>query len=257
PDTVLEMLGPVLEDPRIPKAGHNVKFDASVLRRAGVVLRGVVFDSMLASMLLDPHVPGHRLDDLARRVLGHEMIPIASLIGDDESVAMDAVPLEVAGPYAAEDADVTLRLHDALMPRLEAEGMAALLRDVEAPLATVLAAMETWGIRCDREELERQGAVLRERAEAPRDEILAIAGCEFNLDSPRQLAEVLFGRLGLKPRKRTKTGYSTDAEVLAALAEEENPADPRTAVPRLLLDYRQLSKLINTYIGSLREAIDP
>src|SRR5690606_16123757 len=103
--TVLELLRPVLEDPGIPKAGHNVKFDASVLRRAGVVMRGVVFDSMLASMLLDPHGPDHRLEDLARRVLQYEMIPIASLIGDDASVSMDAVPLEVVGPYAAEDAD--------------------------------------------------------------------------------------------------------------------------------------------------------
>jgi len=254
--TVLDMLRPVLEDPGIPKAGHNVKFDASVLRRAGAVLRGVVFDSMLASMLLDPHAPGHRLDDLARRLLQYEMIPISTLIGE-EGVPMDTVPLERAGPYAAEDADVTLRLYDALMPRLEAAGMAALLRDVEAPLATVLAAMETWGIRCDPEELERQGEMLRERAEALREEILTIAGCSFNLDSPRQLADVLFGRLGLKPRKRTKTGYSTDAEVLAILAEEEDPADPRTAVPRLLLDYRQLTKLIGTYIGSLQEAIDP
>src|SRR5690606_19270355 len=129
--------------------------------------------------------------------------------------------------------------------------------DVEAPLALVLAEMEAHGILCDPGELQRQGEVLKERAEALRAAILDIVGYEFNLDSPKQLAEALFHRLGLKPGKRTKTGYSTDMEVLTQLAAEEDPGDVRTHVPRLLMEYRQLTKLINTYIGSLLEAVNP
>ncbi|MDH7569373.1 MAG: DNA polymerase I [Armatimonadota bacterium] len=258
PAQVLQALAPLLEDPNLGKCGHNVKYDASVLRHAGVRLRGVVFDSMLASALIDPSQPSHKLDFLAEAHLGYSMIPITALIGEGKGqLTMDQVRLAEITPYAAEDADIALRLREKLEPELEALGMLPLLRNVEAPLTVVLAEMEANGILCDPDELMRQGEVLRERVEELRTEIYRLCGVEFVIDSPRQLAEVLFDRLGLKPGKRTKTGRSTDIEVLEKLAAEEDRNDPRTSVPRLVIEYRQLTKLIGTYLNSLRAAIDP
>ena len=155
---------PSWKTPAVPKCGHNVKFDASVLRREGVRLRGVVFDSMLASQLIDPTQPSHKLDLLAETVLSYGMIPITDLIGEGENQgSMADVPLEKITEYAAEDADVALRLALALTPRLEAMGLAGLMRDVEAPLALVLAEMEANGILCDGPELLRQGEALAGR----------------------------------------------------------------------------------------------
>jgi DNA polymerase-1 len=254
----LAVLGPILEDPDVPKCGHNLKFDARVLLAAGVRLGGVVFDSMLASALIDPSQPGHKLEHLAQARLGYEMIPITELIGSGgEQLSMGTVPLEQIVPYAAEDADIALRLCQHMRPQLDEMGLAALLRDVEAPLACVLAQMETSGIRCDPEELTRQGQILAERVTELRDQVRTLSGCDFHLDSPRQLAEVLFDRLGLTPGKRTKTGRSTDIEVLERLAAQEDRNDPRTSVPRLVIEYRQLSKLISTYLGNLRQSVDP
>jgi DNA polymerase-1 len=257
--TVLEALGPLLSDASLAKCGHNLKFDALVLRRAGVPLRGVVFDSMLASALIDPTQPGHKLDHLAETRLNYPMIPITDLIGEagTEQIRMDAVPLDQIVPYAAEDADVALRLYHHLSPRLRQMGLDALLRDIEAPLTTVLAEMETNGILCDPDELLRQGEELGARVDELRREIQQIAGCEFHLDSTRQLAEVLFERLGLTPGKRTKTGLSTDIQVLEKLAAQEDRNDPRTGVPRLIIEYRHLAKLISTYLGNLRGSVRP
>jgi DNA polymerase-1 len=136
-------------------------------------------------------------------------------------------------------------------------GLEALLRDIEAPLSVVIAEMEATGIVCDPDELMRQGEALGVRVEEMRRQIKEIAGCEFQLDSTKQLAEVLFDKLGLTPGKRTKTGRSTDVEVLERLASQEDQNDPRTTVPRLVLEYRQLNKLISTYLGNLRESVDP
>jgi DNA polymerase-1 len=257
-DTVLAALGPVLADPAVPKCGHNLKFDALALMRAGVKLRGVVFDSMLASALIDPAQSSHKLDHLALSLLNYGMIPISDLIGSgDEQLSMEAVPLAQIVPYAAEDADVALRLYECLTPRLEAMGLTSLLRDVEAPLSVVLAEMETNGILCDPEELLRQGEALGVRVEELRRQVKEIAGCDFHLDSTRQLAEVLFDRLGLESGRRTKTGRSTDITVLEKLAAQEDRNDPRTSIPRLVIEYRQLTKLISTYLGNLRHSVSP
>jgi len=167
------------------------------------------------------------------------------------------VPLDQVTIYAAEDADIALRLYHRMLPQIEALGMRHLLQEVESPLATVLAEMEANGITCDPEELRRQGEDLRQRAHELRERIQQIAGVPFNVDSPSQLAEVLFDRLGLRSIKRTKTGRSTDIEVLERLAAEEDRNDPRTSVPRLVIEYRQLAKLISTYLEALRQAIDP
>jgi DNA polymerase-1 len=257
-DTVLAALSPVLADPALPKCGHNLKFDAEVLLRAGVRLRGVVFDSMLASLLLDPAQPGHKLDSLAERHLHYRMIPLSDLIGSGETqTAIDKAPLERVVAYASEDTDIALRLYHTLSPRLEERGMTALMRDIEAPLCTVIAEMEINGIICDPEELKRQGEVLGQRVEELRREICTAAGCDFHLESTQQLAEVLFDRLGFTSAKKTKTGRSTDISVLEKLAAQEDRNDPRTSVPRLVIEYRQLTKLISTYLGNLRSSVDP
>lgn len=257
-ETVVSHLKPVLEDPAIPKCGHNLKFDTRMLLRSGIKLRGIVFDTMLASVLLDPNRPSHRLDDLVQELLGYRMTPIAELIGDgDSQCSMADVNLDQVAEYAAEDADMTLRLHGHLAPQIEAHGMTELLTQVEAPLAGVLGEMEETGILCHPEELTEQEKALVGQVASLRNRIFEIAGLEFNLDSPKQLAEVLFERLGFKPVKKTKTGVSTDVEVMTQLSHGERPDDPVSTIPRLILEYRQLNKLVSTYMGNLRDAINP
>lgn len=254
--TVLTALRPLLEDPTLHKCGHNLKFDAGVLRRQGVRLRGVVFDSMLASQLLDPSRSG-KLEDLALSLLNYRMIPISDLIGTGEGqTSIDQVALEQVTVYAGEDADVALRLYHRLQPHLLAQGMDILLREIEAPLAPILAEMEANGILCDPEELKRQGEELGQRAADLREAIQKAAGTEFRVESTQQLAEILFDKLGFASPKKTKTGRSTDITVLEKLAQQEDWNDPRTSVPRLVIEYRQLTKLISTYLGNLRDAID-
>ena len=261
-DEVLGALGPLLEDPALAKCGHNLKYDAIVLRRAGVELRGIAFDSMVASYLVDASRSSHSLDALALALLQHECIPISELIGTGKSQRrFDEVPLELAAPYAAEDADISLRLMRALDPELDRLGMRALFRDVEAPLVGVLAELEWNGIRVDAEELDRQAARLSERIDELRAQIADSAPRGFNPDSPKQLASILFNKpddeepgLGLKPGKRTKTGYSTDVEVLERLASDPDVASP---TPGLILEYRRLTKLVGTYLTALKEEINP
>jgi DNA polymerase I len=255
--TVLEMMAPVLSDPAIPKCGHNLKFDSLVLMRHGVRLRGIVFDSMLASALIDPAQSVHKLDHLALTLLHYRMVPITELIGSgEEQLSMEAVPLEQIVPYAAEDADIVLRLYHHLCPRLEELGLTALLRDIESPLVEALAEMETHGITCDPAELLRLGEELGQRVIELRQQVLEVSGCDFHLDSTRQLAEVLFDKLGLTPGRKTKTGRSTDMQVLERLAAQEDRDDPRTSVPRLIIEYRHLQKLISTYLGNLRASVN-
>ncbi|MBW3621963.1 MAG: DNA polymerase I [Armatimonadetes bacterium] len=256
-ETVLDVLGPVLSDPVVEKCGHNLKFDAQVLLRHGVRLRGVVFDTMLASILMDPSQPAHKLDHLAAEHLRYRMIPITDLIGSgDEQTSIDKVPVDRVTTYAAEDADIALRLYHHLCPKLEERGMVKLVREIESPLAPILAEMEQNGILCDPEELRRQGEILKARAQELRREIQELCGCEFHVDSTHQLAEVLFDKLGFASAKKTKTGRSTDISVLEKLAAQEDRNDPRTAVPRLVIEYRMLTKLISTYLGNLIASVD-
>ncbi len=256
--TVLAALKPLLEDASLPKCGHNLKFDALVLLREGIHLRGVVFDTMLASILLDPAQSSHKLDNLALAHLHYRMIPISALIGAAaDQGSMDQVPLPEATVYAAEDTDIALRLAHVLQPEMEARGLATLLREIEAPLVCVLAEMEANGILCDPVELRRQGDVLKTRVDELRQEVQAAAGCVFQVESTQQLAEVLFDRLGYSSAKKTKTGRSTDITVLEKLAATEDRNDPHTSVPRLVIEYRQLTKLISTYLNNLIASIDP
>ena len=278
-DLVLSALKPILENPALPKCGHNLKFDASVLIRNGVKLQGVVFDTLLASQLVDAQTPSHNLDTLALLHLEHKMISFQELTTDSgdatpageatdlgelfdtetsQQKTIDEVPLEQATIYAAEDADITLRLYHFLTPKLDEIGITALARDIESPLAPVLAEMEYNGIVCDKEELKRQSVVISELVEARQQEIHEIVGHPCNIDSPRQLAHVLFDELGFKPVKRTRGGkVSTDVTVLEALSLREDINNPKTSVPRLIIEYRQFRKLQSTYLAQLQNAVDP
>ncbi len=254
---VLETLRPVLEDPNVEKCGHNLKYDLLVLRHAGVNVTGVRFDTMIASHLVGS--PSHSLDTLARSLLKHEVISISRLIGERgrglKQKTMDQVELDAIAPYAAEDADMALRLCETFTPQLKAMGLEHLAREVEMPLVEVLADMEFNGIRVDPDELEHQKNQLVKRIDELRDLIYEKAGGPFNIDSPRQLGEVLFTKLQLPVIKKTKTGASTDIEVLEALAELDDLTPEQAAAPRLIVEYRQLTKLVNTYLENLRESI--
>ncbi len=256
--TVFAALRPLLEDEDRPKCGHNLKYDARVLAHAGVTLRGIEFDSMIAAFLLE--LPARSLDAMALSLLRHEMTPISDLIGQkqrgQEQKTMDQVTLDLITPYAAEDADIALRLHEALAPRLATLGMGELSQNVEMPLVGVIAAMEANGIRVDPAILDQQKQELAARLDSLRDSILEAAGEHFNPDSPKQLAEILFKRLELPIVKRTKTGPSTDVEVLEKLVAMDDLPAEKLRVPELLLEYRGLTKLVGTYLEALVEAID-
>jgi DNA polymerase-1 len=266
--TVIEKMRPVLEDPKIRKIGHNLKFDINVLRKHGVRLRaevGGAFDTMVASYIVDPGRSSHSMDVLALALLNHTCIPITDLIGKGKNQrTFDCAPLDQATEYSAEDADITYRLHECFLPKLNGVAGRKLFDEVEMPLVEVLAELEWNGIRVDPEELDRQKANLSKQIDVLRRQILDAApgNVPFNPDSPKQLAAVLFNKpnadppgLGLRPTRRGKSGTpSTDQEVLERLAGDPTIASP---LPRLIVEYRQLTKLVNTYLESLKEAINP
>lgn len=247
----LEILRPVLEDPKIGKIGQNLKYDLTVLRAAGINVQGVVFDTMVAHYLLESGARSHGMDELSRRYLGHETVKISELIGSGKNQKrMDEVPLETISFYASEDADIPLRLYPILRERLEEEGLFSLLQDVELPLIEVLADLEYNGIRVDVERLGVLSELYGNRMERLEAEIHDIAGRPFNIASPKQLAQILFEERGLPVVRKTKTGASTDAEVLEQLAK----IDP---LPRKIIEYRQYAKLKNTYLDTLPHLINP
>jgi len=251
-DVVKAGLGPVLAAPKICKVGHNLKYDAIVLAEAGIPLAGIGFDSYLAAYLLDAAASG-KLDNVALRELNHQCIPISDLIGTGaKAMSMDQVsPADVA-KYAAEDAYVSFRLAEVLADRLAAEGLSELLAEVELPLLTVLADMERTGVKVDPQVLKRQELELDKQADQLREQILEMAGEPFNPDSPKQLAAILFEKLNLPVIRKTKTGPSTNASVLADLV-----GMTRHPLPQAILDYRQLTKLLSTYLRALVECIHP
>ncbi len=269
-ETVLRHLKPILENPALPKCGHNLKFDAGILIRNGVKLQGVAFDTLLASLLIDARNPSHNLDMLALHQLNYKTISFEELTTDaagtsepdlfntaKERTSIDEVPLEKATVYAAEDADVALRLYHFFAPQLEEMEITKLVREIESPLAPVLAEMEYNGIVCDTEELKRQNRVIQQLVEERQRKIYNIVGEPFNIDSPVQLADVLFTKLNFKPVKRTKSGkVSTDVTVLDTLSLKEDINAPKTSVPRLIIEYRQFRKLQSTYVQQLQHAVD-
>ncbi|QDU33740.1 DNA polymerase I [Poriferisphaera corsica] len=263
--TVLNALRDVLTDEKILKFGHNIKYDYLVLRYAGVKMEGVAFDSMIAAWLMEQ--PGLGMDDLSYAILNHEAMPISDLIDtkasrgkkktSDKPSTMDLVPLEQITRYAAEDADLTLRLCEHFENELKEHDLIGLADDLEMPLIEVLAEMEFNGIRVDPEELDRQCEKLRKKVDELRITILDLCGCDFNVDSPKQLGDVLFNQLGFPVIRKTKTGVSTSAEVLEKLVGHEKSPEGKEALPGMIIEYRQMTKLVNTYLIALKDAIDP
>lgn len=251
PILVRDSLRPVLEDPKIEKIGQNLKYDIIVLRSAGIAVGGVAFDTMVADYLLDPGERNHSLDDLAKRYLGHTTIKIKELIGTGKSQKrMDQVPVPLITAYAAEDAEVPIRLAEILQRRLDEEGLSELFGDLEIPLIDVLAEMEFNGIKVDAGRLEKLGKRFAKRMEELQGEIYDLAGGKFNINSRPQLAEILFTKLKLPTAKKTKTGASTDIEVLEGLAKQH-------PLPAKIIAYRQYAKLQSTYVDALIALIHP
>ncbi len=252
-EAVLEQLRPLLEDPACGKIGQNLKYDASVLARYGIALRGIRFDTMLESYVLDSTATRHDMDSLALKYLGHKTIRFEDVAGKGaKQITFDQVALEQAGPYAAEDADICLRLHEVLWPRLEAEpGLRSVFEKIELPLLSVLSKIERQGALLDCNLLGRQSEELGERLGMLEREAHDLAGQVFNLGSTRQLGEILFDRLGLPVIRKTPKGApSTAEEVLAELALDY-------PLPKVLLEYRGLSKLKSTYTDKLPTMVNP
>ncbi len=251
-DRVLKALKPILEDPKIQKVGHNLKYDLIVMRKAGIDVKGVALDSMIAAFLIDAGRMTYGIDGLSRDLLNFKKIATDELIGKGRAqITMDRVELARIARYAAEDADIALRLADRFDKQLdEIPTLRKLNDDLETPLIDVLVEMEWNGVAIDPAILKEQSAVLGERVEKLRTQIYEQAGMEFNIDSPKQLQDVLFVKLNLPTQKRTKTGLSTDVEVLERLATKH-------PVPKLILEYRSLVKLKNTYLDNLTEYVNP
>jgi len=248
----LELLKPMLEDPGTLKIGQNIKYDSLVLSRYGVEV-SPVDDTMLLSYVLDGGLHGHGMDELAELHLGHNTIKFKEVAGIGKAqVTFDHVPLDKALDYAAEDADITLRLHRALKPRLLDEHMVTVYETIERPLIPVLARMERAGVRVDPEALRGLSRDFTQRMAGLEDEIHKLAGEDFNVGSPKQLGEILYDKMGLGGGKKGKTGaYATGADVLEDLAAQGHD------LPARVLDWRQLAKLKSTYSDALVEQINP
>ena len=252
-DAVLARLKPLLEDDARAKVGQNLKYDASVLANHGINLRGIRFDTMLESYVLDSTATRHDMDSLALKYLGHKTIHFEDIAGKGaKQLTFNQIKLEEAGPYAAEDADVTLRLHQALWPQLkEQEGPGSVFTAIEMPLVPVLSRIERTGALISRELLAAHSTELGARLTELEGSAHELAGQAFNLGSPKQLGEILFDKLGLPVIKKTPKGApSTAEEVLAELALDY-------PLPQLLLEHRSLSKLKSTYTDKLPEMINP
>ncbi len=251
-DPSMAPLAGLLGDPAVPKAGHDIKYDWQVLRRAGVELAGVAFDTMLASFLLDPGRRSHAIDQLSLEHLGRPMKTQEDVVGRGRSlIAFAEAGVRAAADYCGADSGTVLALYDLFAPALREVRMEDLLRDVEMPLVEVLVDMEWEGITVDRALFTRLGEELGADLRRLEIEIARVAGGDLNINSPRQLATILFDKQQLPVLKKTKTGPSTDADVLEQLAALGHE------LPRLILEYRELQKLKNTYVDTLPATINP
>ncbi|MBB55203.1 MAG: DNA polymerase I [Magnetovibrio sp.] len=251
-DRALNLLKPLLEDPAVLKIGQNIKYDKQVLMRYGIDIVPID-DTMLISYVLEGGLHGHGMDELARDTLGIETIKFKDVAGTGKSqVTFDRVPLDKALDYAAEDADITLRLHKTFKPRLAQEHMVTVYETLERPLVPVLETMERDGIKVDAQQLKRLSTDFGKRMANLEEDAHKMAGREFNVSSPKQLGEILFDEMELEGGKRGKTGaYATGADVLEGLAAEGHK------LPNTVLEFRQLAKLKSTYTDALTAAINP
>jgi len=250
--TVLGALKPLLEDEKKSKLGQNLKYDAHVLNNHGIEMKGISDDTMLESYVLDS-TQRHDMDNMALRLLGHNTIHYEDVAGKGaKQITFNDVPLETAGPYAAEDADITLRIHKVLSTELkENKGLLKIYRDIELPLLPVLHKIERYGVKVDVKMLQKQSKQLAKRITEVEKQVFKEAGESFNLASPKQLSVILFEKLGIPVVKKTKKGQPSTAEdVLQELSEEYE-------LPQLILEHRSLSKLKSTYTDRLPEQVDP
>lgn len=249
--SIATSLKELLENPQIAKSGHNIKYDMLVLARHGIELAGVAFDTMVASYLINPTLRQHNLDALALEHLNYVKQPTSDLIGTGKKqLSMLDVDVDKLAAYACEDADITLRLHDLFVPILKKSQLVDLLHNVELPLISVLMDVEKTGVALDLAFLAEMSAEMGQKLDALVARIYDLADEEFNINSTQQLGEILFEKLKLPKKKRTKTGYSTDASVLEDLARIHD-------LPKTLLEYRELTKLKSTYVDALPNLIHP
>lgn len=251
-DSVLGALKPLLEDENLAKVGQHLKYDKNVLANYGIILRGIAFDTMLESYVLNSTAQRHDMDSLALAYLGHKTIHFEEIAGKGaKQLTFNQIPLDEAAPYAAEDADVTLRLHQAIWQKLEKEErLKKVFTDIELPLASILSRMEQLGVLIDSQQLNQQSQDLAVRIAELEKEVQQEAGEEFNLGSTKQLQAILFDKLGLPVVKKTPKGQpSTSEEVLQELAHDY-------PIPRMIMEYRGLTKLKNTYTDKLPKMIN-
>ena len=246
----IKELKPILENENIKKIGQNIKYDKLVLSNYGIEVSGISYDTMIASYLLNPSRMSHGLDDIAFEYLDHKMASIDELLGTGKKkVTMDMVDIEKVSMYSCEDSDVTMRLKNVFEKEILKKELEALFRDIELPLVEVLGKMEKNGIKIDVDFLKEASSDMENELSVLIKEIYRIAGEEFNINSPKQLSHILFEKLGLPVVKKTKTGASTDVEVLERLSSLH-------PLPKELLRYRELSKLKSTYVDALPELIN-
>nr|VFJ56675.1 MAG: DNA polymerase I [Candidatus Kentron sp. FW]VFJ63407.1 MAG: DNA polymerase I [Candidatus Kentron sp. FW] len=256
-DMVLKTIRPLLEDPERPKVGQNLKYDSQVLARYGIHMVGIAFDTMLESYVSDSVASRHDMDTLALKYLGHKTISFEEVAGkasgkNTKQLTFNQVPLDKAGPYAAEDARVTLALHNTLWPRVcESPGLKSVFEEIEMPLVPVLARMERQGVMVDAQLLARHSQELAKGIARIEREAHEIAGGGFNLGSPKQIQEILFERLGLPVRSKTPKGQPSTAESVLQELSLDYP------LPKLILEYRSLGKLKSTYTDALPARIHP
>jgi DNA polymerase-1 len=246
---VLERLKAILENPNIKKTGHNIKYDLIVLKKEGINIGGISFDTMLASYLLNPNKTNHSLEDATMTHLGLKKTSFEDVIGKGKN-NFSEVEIEKAACYSCEDAAYAMRLRHVLEPEIKKQELSELFHNIEMPLIEVLADMEIAGIKIDLSLMESLSKELDRELQALQSRIYFLAGEEFNINSPKQLQEILFKKLKLKPIKKTKTGFSTDVDVLEQLALLHD-------LPKEILDHRTLSKLKGTYVDALQKIVNP
>lgn len=247
----LAVLKPIMENPSINKIGQNIKYDLLVLSHYGIEVKGVSFDTMIASYVLNPSKPSHGMDALALEYLNYKTMTYAEVTGTGKKqIGFEAVDVQTATRYSGEDADITLRLKLLLAPQLQEQNLEKLFREIEMPLMQVLADMERVGVKIDADFLKKISVKLGTDMAKTEKTIYELAGAEFNINSPKQLSEILFTKLGLTPIKKTKTGFSTDVDVLEELAHVH-------LLPAEILKFRTLSKLKSTYVDALPLMINP
>jgi DNA polymerase-1 len=247
--SVISALRDVLEDHDIKKIGHNIKYDMIVLRNEGIKLSGIGFDTMLASYLLNPNKTNHSLEDVSLAILRLKKLSFRE-VTENKKKSFREVPVDIATQYSGEDSAVSLKLKRILEPEIEKQKLEKLLYTIEIPLISVLAYMEMAGIRIDLPLMKSLSKELEEKLAGLEKRIYFLAGEEFNINSPKQLQEILFEKLGLKPIRKTKTGFSTDVGVLEQLSLTHE-------LPKEILDHRTLSKLKNTYLDALPKIVNP